>query len=87
MERSIAIVGVIGSSTQEKGLMTMDVLGFLRGNKTFMVAVGLVLYGGQALINKTEVDPNIVAVLLGGGLWTLRLAVKNGSKPKTTPTA
>ena len=55
-------------------------LGYLRGNKTIMVAVGLLLYIGLNMFNGTEADQNVVNALLGGGLWTLRLGIKNGEK-------
>ena len=55
----------------------MDILGFLRGNKTIMIAFGLLLYIGLNMVNGTEADQNIVNALLGGGLWTLRLGMKN----------
>ncbi len=60
----------------------MDILGFLRGNKTIMIAVGLIVYLGTQMINGTEADPNVVNGLLAGGLWTLRLGMKNGTSPK-----
>lgn len=66
----------------------IDIPKFLQGNKTFMIVVGLLVYIGVNMVNKTEADPNIVYALLGGSLWTLRLGVKNGSnepKPKVTP--
>ena len=56
----------------------MDILGFLRGNKTIMIAVGLLSYLAINAINGTEPDQNMVYALLGGGMWTLRLGIKNG---------
>ncbi len=57
----------------------MDILAFLRGNKTIMIAIGLLLYVGTNIVNGTEADQNVVSALLGGGLWTLRLGMKNGA--------
>ena len=63
----------------------VDILGFLRGNKTFMIVVGLIVYIVVNMVNGTETDQNIVNGLLAGSIWTLRLGVKNGSKPPGTP--
>ncbi len=60
----------------------MDIAGFLRGNKTFMVVAGLLVYIGVKMVNGTEADPNIVYALLGGGLGTLRMGIKNGDSKK-----
>ena len=57
----------------------IDILGFLRGKKTFMVALGLIAYMGRSAITGEPADPNIVYALLGGGMWTLRLGM-NGAK-------
>lgn len=60
----------------------MDILGFLKGNKTYMIVVGLLIYIAINAVNGSETDPNIVNALLGGGLWTLRLGIKNGDGKK-----
>jgi len=60
----------------------MDILGYLRGNKTFMIVLGLLGYIGVNMANGVESDPNVVNALLAGSVWTLRLGVSNGGKAK-----
>ena len=56
------------------------ILEYLRGGKTMMISAGLLLYIAIQAVNGETADPNIVYALLGGGMWTLRLAIKNGAK-------
>ena len=56
------------------------ILEYLRGGKTMMISAGLLLYIAIQAINGETADPNIVNALLAGGLWTLRLGIKNGAK-------
>ena len=60
----------------------MDILGYLRGNKTFMIVLGLLAYIGVNAVNGVESDPNIVNALLAGSVWTLRLGMKDSVKAK-----
>ena len=61
------------------------IIGFFRGGKTITIVAGLLLYMGFQTVNGAEIDQNVVNALLAGSIWTLRLGVKNGSKPPGTP--
>lgn len=60
----------------------MDILSYIRGNKTFMIVLGMLAYLGINAVNGTEADPNTINALLAGGLWTLRLGMKSGDGKK-----
>lgn len=51
-------------------------MNFLNGKKTYAVGIALVGYVVVSWLTQSEIDQNIINALLGGGLVTLRMGVK-----------